>query len=137
MMFSGFPRSMRIMIRASLAGAWSLVCLSALVDLVFGGTSPLHYIASAVVASATALAAMGVVANRYRWEWVSAWFAAAGLTPYILSSWVQTVTVHPHYATSALLLTALGGFFVVRALMCAAHAAKLRSVYEQEVGGGE
>jgi hypothetical protein len=79
---------------------------------------------SAIFASA------GAAFNRYRFEWTSAWFAAAGFTPYISLYWSVVPDNVDGTLPVALLMMSLVTFFAFRGLSCGAHAAKLRAKHE-------
>lgn len=126
-MFSGLPPRQRALIRTTLSGAWLLVAAGGLSAVATEPAGiPQDFFGLAVVVTSF-FAAAGVIFNRYRWEWVSSWFAAASMTPYVLAAVADTFRHGPQNLSSVFLLTALAAFFVSRALMCAAHAAKLRA----------
>lgn len=139
-MFSHLPPKQRVYIRAALSSAWSMAALGGLSSLVWSSAGPLTALTvTGTVAGATltimaTLAALGVAWNRYRVEWVAAWFSATALAPYALVYWFTVLTGSPERASSGFLLTALLGFFISRAIMCAAHAARLRLLHEEGVG---
>jgi hypothetical protein len=91
-------------------------------------------IAAIALASMASIAALGVAANNYRLEWVASWFAATALAPYALVYWYTVFTENIERMSSAFLLTALLGFFVTRAIMCSAHAERLRLLHEGDTG---
>lgn len=135
-MYSGLPTRNRRQIQGVLGATWVLAAgVGASIWLpppnpleeILGPT--VTFIAGAVLVIAALCAAVGVLGRRYRWEWVSSWIAAAALVPYGLTAWYLTGWVDLLYSTSALLATAMVGFMATRALLCAAHAAKLREVH--------
>lgn len=81
------------------------------------------------VAIASLVAAYGIIVNEYRLEWVAAWVAAAAFVPYVVTVWSLTVLMNASWLTAAFITTTALAFFVSRALLCAAHAAKLRVVH--------
>lgn len=91
-------------------------------------------IAAIALASMASIAALGVAINSYRLEWVASWFAATALAPYALVYWYTVFTENFGRLSSAFLLTALVGFFVTRAIMCSAHAERLRLLHEGDTG---
>lgn len=133
-MYSSLPRRQRFLIRGALALAWSLVALSGVTTLMFGADAFLQDIFGLVVVATSVLAAVGVATNRYRWEWVSAWFAAGGIVPYIVAAIADAYQGGPEHLPMVFLLAALAAFFSSRALHCAAHAAKLRAQHETHEG---
>lgn len=89
-------------------------------------------IAAVALTSMASLAALATATNNYRLEWVASWFAATALAPYALVYWYTVFTENIERMSSAFLLTALVGFFVTRAIMCSAHAERLRLLHEGE-----
>lgn len=134
-MYSALPTRLKAGIRLSLVGAWMLVFASGIASALPGGSGPASALGSivsaasgAVVALASAASAVGVIADRYRIEWVAAWCAAAGVTPYLVASWMEVATGALD-ADQALYSSALLAFLILRAQFCAAHAAKLRAMH--------
>jgi len=135
-MFSGFPPHIRRMLKTSLSSAWllsagaGLSALSPAVDVrelgpiwtvLFGG----------MLAGTAIVAAVGILANRYRWEWAAAWGAAASVAPYVIVLWAATI-MDAGKSSQAFLATSLLAFFITRALFCAAHAARQRIAARME-----
>ena len=137
MMYSGLPTKQRRIVKTVLSAAWSFSAAAGVTTLLMP-TSPAlaslgsvwAYIFGAILFVSALVAAVGVATARYRWEWVAAWVASASIVPYTLTVWGLTISVAPDRMTAALLTTSLLSFFVLRALLCAAHAAKLREVHE-------
>jgi hypothetical protein len=118
-----------------LALAWFAVAAGGLSSVLFADREPVvDAFGIAGVVTAT-VAGLGVVFDRYRWEWVAAWFTAAAMTPYVFGAWGLVAERGPRVLSTAFLLTALVAFFALRALMCAAHAAKLRAIHEEQRRG--
>lgn len=137
MMYSGLPPRQRRIVKTVLAAAWGFSGLAGVTTLLLP-TSPAlsalgsfwSYMSGTALFISALVAAVGVATARYRWEWVAAWGAAAALGPYTLTLWGLVVSVASDRMTAALLTTSLVTFYVLRALLCAAHAAKLREVHE-------
>jgi hypothetical protein len=137
-MFSHLPPRQRTRIRVALSSAWGATALAGFSSLIttafqeFTLLAVTEGVAAIVLIVVATFAAFGVGFNRYRMEWVAAWFSAAALAPYVLVYWYTVFTVSPSRASSAFLLTALLGFYMSRAIMCAAHAERLRLLHEGE-----
>jgi hypothetical protein len=136
MMYSGLPARNRRQIQAVLGASWLLVA-GVGASIWLPPPNPLEeilgdvaaFISGLVLVVAACVAAGGVLARQYRWEWVSSWIAGAALVPYAITAWYLTWFVDGLYSTSAFLSTGMLGFMATRALLCAAHAAKLREVH--------
>lgn len=135
-MHSGLPRRHRIAIRITLAAAWGLSGCGGLSAILVSPTrivGELGYlgtlISGAVLFTVTFIAMAGVIWNRYQWEWVASWIAAAALAPYLVTSWALVVTDTWTRSTQAFLITSLVAFYISRAVLCSAHAAKLRELH--------
>lgn len=136
-MYSALPPNTRRLIKGVLAAAWLWAGGAGLSASIM---APGTYVAElgsvwtvvfGVSLSASAIiAAIGVVMARYRWEWIAAWAAAASIAPYLVTVWALTFTDTWTRSTQAFLVTSLLTFFVLRAILCAAHAAQLRKVHE-------
>lgn len=136
-MYSGLPARERRAVKAALIVGWvsatgagissalnpTSVTLTEMGPVVAG-------IMGAVLAFSAIIATYGVIRNLYRFEWVAGWMAAAGFVPYAVTIWSLTVTINISWLTAAFIATVSLAFFVSRALLCAAHAAKLRVVHE-------
>ncbi|QGJ95265.1 hypothetical protein QDA11_gp45 [Microbacterium phage Jayden] len=137
MMYSGLPARERRAVQASLVAGW-LSATGAGLSATFNPTSvtlaamgPVIAAIMGTILSVSALVALvGVVGSRYRLEWVAAWIAAAGFVPYSITIWSLTVTENASWVTAAFISTVSLAFYVSRALLCAAHAAKLRVMHE-------
>lgn len=136
-MYSGLPDPERRAVKASLIVGWLSATgagLSAALlptSVVLLGMGGVIAISMGVTLTLSALLAVyGVAANRYRFEWVAGWLSAACFVPYSITIWSLTVTAQLHWLTASFISTVALSFFVSRALLCAAHAAKLRIAHE-------
>lgn len=137
-MFTNIPTRQRRAIKVDLVASWLLAGAGGVAAVV---VSPLTIVAElgrlivygwgSIVAVSALIAVYGIVANRYRFEWVGAWMAALGIVPYVLTVWWLVFGGETTRLTQAFIVAALMGFFVHRALSCAAHAAKLRALHEE------
>ena len=125
------------MVKAVLASAWGLSAAAGISTMLMPTSPALSALgepwaigSGIALFISTLVAAVGVATARYRWEWVAAWLAAASLVPYTFTVWGLVIAVAPDRMTAALLTTSLVMFYVLRALLCAAHAAKLREVHK-------
>ncbi|WQY99835.1 hypothetical protein [Microbacterium phage MO526] len=135
-MYSGLPAGAKRVVQATLAGAWALSGLAGVSAVV---ASPVTIISElgligtiasgALLVLATGVAVVGVLASRYRLEWVASWGAAASLVPYLVTVWALTFTDTWTRSTQAFLVTSLVAFYFTRSALCAAHAAKLREAH--------
>jgi len=136
-MYSGLPPRERRAVQASLVAGW-LSATGAGVSAALNPTSVtlmsmgpfIAAIMGAMLGVSAVVAVVGVVAQRYRLEWVAAWTAAAGFVPYSITIWSLTITENVSWLTAAFISTVALAFYVSRAVLCAAHAAKLRIVHE-------
>lgn len=136
-MFSGLPPRERRAVQTALIAGW-VSATGAGISAALNPTSvtllEMGPVIAAIMGGVLALAALvaitGIVRQRYRLEWVAAWMAAAGFVPYSITIWSLTVTINVSWLTAAFISTIALAFFVSRAVMCAAHAAKLRTVHE-------
>lgn len=136
-MYSGLPPRERRAVKAALIAGW-LAATGAGISATVNPTSttltemgPLAAMIMGLLLSIAAVGALiGVISDRYRFEWVSAWIAAAGFVPYAITIWSLTVTININWLTASFIATVALSFFVSRAFLCAAHAAKLRVVHE-------
>lgn len=133
--YSATPLPQRALIRVTLTVIWVLILFGGVTSLFFNTPTAvsevgltLATISGSIITVAGALAAFGVAFNRYRYEWAAAWAAAAGMIPYIFSSWVD-VYINSLEADQALYSTAAWVFMVLRTQECSAHAAKLRALH--------
>jgi len=132
-MYTGFPRWARNSAKVALAGAWISLAgagLSAAINPSPAITSVLDWWRVVVAVGFIGFGifgALGATMERYRWEWVSAWGAAACLTPYAVISWATAVTTG--YFAGACLMTGLIFLLLFRALFCSGFAGKLRAEY--------
>lgn len=131
-----------VIVRATRAGAYLLFAASGLAVLVW---PPLSYSGAAtwltvawgiLLLGPGVAAAIGVLARRYVWEWVSAWWVAAGLAIYACLSWA-TVAESLGNAPRALILTGITLSVIARAGHMAAEdkRARLAVLARQEVTG--
>lgn len=137
------PRRNRRQVKTSVSTSWGFAVVAGLAvvanspvtvipELGLWGT----IISGGTLAAAGLLAAVGVISNRYRLEWLAAWVAAASLAPYLVVVWAVTL-LDPTRLNQAGLVAALVGFIITRAMLCAAHAEKLRVVHRVGSGGIE
>jgi hypothetical protein len=137
-MFSHLPPRQRTFVRVALSSAWGMSALAGASSLIvapgwtLGVLAVTTVIAGIALASMASLAALGVILNRYRMEWVAAWFSAAAFAPHVLAYWYSVFAVDLERLSPAFLMTALVGFYMSRAIMCAAHAERLRLLHEGE-----
>ena len=137
-MYTGLPKRQRILVVATLTATWLLVAAAGFSSAFLSprtvtaevGSVVLLVCGSAVMTSAL-IAALGVAINRYRWEWAASWLTAAGVVPYVITVWWLVFSESGSRLTQAFFVTALLTFLVHRALMCAAHAAKMREIVAQ------
>lgn len=133
-MYSSFPRRNRIAIRGTLTAAWLFAGAGGVTALAFppqtiaaeiGNTLILAW--GFILSIAAFVAALGALFGRYRLEWAAAWFAAAGMAPYVIAIWGLVFMSVPSRLTQALLATSLMLMFALRGVLCGAHASKLRA----------
>ncbi len=136
-MYSGLPPRERRAVQASLVAGW-LSATGAGLSAAFNPTSTtlvamgpvIALIMGAILSVSAVVALVGVVWGRYRLEWVASWTAAAGFVPYSITIWSLTITENASWFTAAFISTVSLAFYVSRAFLCAAHAAKLRLIHE-------
>lgn len=136
-MYSGLPSRERRAVQASLVAGW-LSATGAGLSAALNPTSMtlltmgpvIAVLMGSVLTVSAIIALVGVIGSRYRLEWVAAWMAAAGFVPYSITIWSLTVTENTSWLTAAFISTVSLAFYVSRAFLCAAHAAKLRIVHE-------
>lgn len=134
-MYSNLPKRQRRLIKLVLAASWLLAGAGGISAIV---VSPNTIVAElgrlvvygwgGVVAASSLVATAGVLFMRYRWEWWASWFVG--------TVWWLVAAGETTRLTQAFLVASLLGFFVLRALLCAAHAAKLRALHG-EVSSGD
>uniref|UniRef100_A0AAU7J7I5 Holin n=2 Tax=unclassified bacterial viruses TaxID=12333 RepID=A0AAU7J7I5_9VIRU len=135
-MYSGLPVRERRAVKSALIVGWlssvgagvSALTVPTSITLIEMGLFFSILMGVILVASASA-ATYGVASGRYRFEWVAAWIAAAGFVPFWVTLWSLTITLNPSWLTAAFVSTISMSFFVSRAFLCGAHAAKLRIVH--------
>lgn len=141
-MFTSLPRKYQAYVRIALASAWVFVALSGIgyslaspiiIASPIGDT--LGHVWGVVAFIAAIVAATGIAFNRYRLEWASAWFAASGLSVHTTILWWLVFTGDTLRLSQAAASSALVLFTITRALFCAAHASKLRTLHTGETGG--
>ncbi|QDH93284.1 hypothetical protein QC999_gp66 [Microbacterium phage Cressida] len=136
-MYSGLPTKERRRVQAALVFGW-VSATGAGISAAFNPTSvtllemgPVIAAIMGLTLSVSAVAAIvGILGRQYRIEWVAAWLAAAGFVPYSITIWSLTITLNLSWLTAAFISTVCLAFFVSRAMLCAAHAAKLRIAHE-------
>jgi hypothetical protein len=136
-MLSAYPLKNRVSVRFLLTGAWFFagcagLSAAALVNITFVRELGIFMtiLCGAALAGGALIAALGVAMNSYRWEWGASWLAAFGLSPYLIGIWLAVWFIDIGRISQALLVTSLVVFFLYRSAMCAAHAAKLRSLHQ-------
>lgn len=133
-MYSSLPPRYRWQIRTLLSVAWLLTAAGGACAILWTpatienelGTQ-LTYGWGGIAAVGSVVALFGVAMNRYRLEWVAAWFSAGGLWMYGMVVWWLVITGSQTRLTQGFFITALLVHVVSRAVFCAAHAAKLRT----------
>lgn len=78
------------------------------------------------------LMAAGVAGRRYRWEWLSAWWAAMGTGMYAVLSWSQVFTDGPGHGPRALFMCALTLILIRRAIQLGLIDMSARRIVELE-----
>lgn len=141
LMLSGMPRRNRIGIRISLTTAWMLVGAA---GIAMWFDTPMTIVrevgetvtdsAGLAMGAAAFVAALGTALDRYRLEWSAAWFAAMSIVPYVITVWWLVFSESGSRTTQAFFMSALLVFIVLRAQLCAAHAAKLRALHRETTG---
>ncbi len=140
MMYAGLPKRERRAVQIALALGWAFATASGLsaslnptsrvlLEMGPGIAVP----AGALLAISSVVGVLGVVTGRYRFEWVAGWLAAAAAVPYAATVWSLTITVNSSWVTAACNATVALVFYASRALLCAAHAAKLRQQHRASV----
>lgn len=130
------------MVRVTRAGAYLLFAAAGLAVLVWpprsysGAATWLTVAWGILLLGPGVTAAIGVLARRYVWEWVSAWWVASGLAIYACLSWA-TVAESPGNMPRALILTGLTLKLLARAGQMAAEdrRARLAVLARREVTG--
>lgn len=140
MMLSPYVRRHRIAVRSALTFSWIFAGLAGLSAATLTTVSltvvrelglVLTIVCGIAFAVGAGVATYGVAFDRYRFEWAGSWFAGFGISPYVVSLWAVIVsTGEVTRQTQALLVTSLLCFFLARALLCGAHAARLRALHE-------
>ncbi len=136
-MLSLYPLRNRVYVRLSLTTAWTLAsCAGVVASLLIGNVIRELGTAMTVVCGLSLLigsgvATYGVAFNRYRLEWAGAWFAAFGLSPYLVALWLAVFVVDFGRISQAFVISSLVTFFLYRAAMCSAHAARLRALHHE------
>jgi hypothetical protein len=138
-MLSQYPRAHRYFVRASLVGAWVFAAGAGFAATTFTAMSisivrelgvVLTILCGASLAMGAVWAALGVLFKHYRWEWGASWACCFGISPYVFSVWyVVLFQVEVTRTTQAFLVTSLFLFFLSRAALCGAHAARLRAMH--------
>ncbi|QGJ96996.1 hypothetical protein PBI_TEAMOCIL_45 [Microbacterium phage Teamocil] len=136
-MYSGLPPRERRAVKAALLAGWVSATGAGVSAWIYPTSIVLTAMGSLVatvmgiaLGASALLAVVGVSFNRYRFEWVAGWLSAAAFVPYSITIWSLTITSNPHWLTASFISTVALAFFVSRALLCAAHAAKLRVAHE-------
>lgn len=137
-MYNQMPPRHRKRYRIVLTLGWLFATMGGISTLVFEPIvlavveDNLRHLAGLGLAVTAASAAVGVIVNRYRIEWVSAWFAAALVAPLTGVYWWTAITSNSGRFPVTFMLTSLICFFVLRALACSAYAEVLRDLHRME-----
>lgn len=141
-MYSFLPQPQRFFVRFALAASWGLSALGGATTLVWAPETTSHEIGAflpviwgTLIFAASVAAAAGVSIDRYRIEWIAAWFAGSGFILYAGTLWWVALVETPTRLPQALFLTALLVHTLLRAVMCSAHAARLRAKVSIDTGG--
>lgn len=111
------------------AGAWVLISPPAS----YSGLSTALTIAwGALCLVPGILTAFGTLSRRYRWEWLSLWWAAMGVGMYAVLSWGQVFGDGPGHGPRALLVTALALLLIRRAIQLALIDRSARHIADLE-----
>ena len=139
-MFTGLSPHSRVRIRTTLAAGWLLTAGAGMVTLFVVPQfieenlgNPLRFFWSVALGVSGLVAALGVLTNRYRWEWAASWFSAASSVPYVVTLWVLVLSGTYGAVAGAFYGSALIAFMMSRAYLCAAHAEKLRAANTGQV----
>ena len=137
-MYSTLPPKQRRYVLITLSLYWLLVAAGGSTSIVFEPNriteSMGEYTTNAwgtVVLISGLAAVVGVTFRRYRIEWIAAWMAAAGISPYVLAIWWLVADGEPFRLTQGFMMTALLVSFLKRAMSCSAHAAKMRELHKE------
>ena len=137
-MYSTLPPKQRRYVLITLSLYWLLVAAGGSTSIVFEPNriteSMGEYTTNAwgtVVLISGLAAVVGVTFRRYRIEWIAAWMAAAGISPYVLAIWWLVADGEPFRLTQGFMMTALLVSFLKRATSCSAHAAKMRELHKE------
>lgn len=84
-----------------------------------------------------AVAALGCVLPRYRWEWIATWLLAAGAGLYAVAGWGQVADSGLGHATRAFAMTGVAILFVARALQLARDSESARLALEARGAVGD
>lgn len=140
-MLSLYDKRHRIAVRSALTASWGFAGLAGLSAATLTSVSltvvrelglVLTVVCGLALALGAGVATWGVATDRYRFEWGGAWFAGFGISPYVVSLWAVISATWPAEitrTTQGLLVTSLLCFFLTRALMCGAHASRLRALH--------
>lgn len=136
-MYGNLPRPQRAAIRSTLSAGWVLVAGAGLSAALVSPYTIIAEVGNVVLTCSGLLvllsalvAAAGVAFGRYHWEWWAAWFASAGITPYVGTVLWLVASGEVTRLTQAFSVSALLVFCITRALLCSAHAAKLREAHD-------
>jgi hypothetical protein len=136
-MYSRLPTRHRRAVKTSLTMSWLASAGAGLSAIILSPTTIISELGTwgtlasgFVLALGAMIASAGVAFARYRWEWVAAWVSATALAPYLVTVWALVIVDTATRSTQAYLVTSLLGFYISRAISCAAHAAKLRAEHQ-------
>lgn len=135
-MYALLPPFWRACLKINIALAWFIVAAGGVAAaaippnpfvLAWGEGAPV--VISAVLVVSCAASIYGVLADRYRFEWVASWFASGALGLYTLTVWWLIVIGVHERLTTAIFTSALLVCVLSRIVACSAHAARLRADY--------
>ena len=135
-MYSHLSPKSQVLIRISLASAWTFSTLGGLSAVVFltptndpGLLLEARAVAGVTLTVSALIATFGVLFNRYRFEWVASWFATAGFAPYIILYWSIVYKNIDGTLPVAFIMMSLVSFYIHRGFLCGAHAERLRHIH--------
>lgn len=140
-MFSSIPPGPRGRLQAVIVAAWGAFAVSGGMAIVFppgpetrGWASLPILMFGSMMLSAGVFAAVGVLADRYRWEWVAAWLGGLAYAPLAVLEIVEVIRSGSGQSwTLALALAFVVLLYpLTRAQWCSGHASKLREIQKDE-----
>lgn len=128
------PPRWRTVLRVIRATLYTLVAGAGIAATVLTPTTiagtigePLMYWWASLATVGALTALWGVIADRYRIEWVASWPATGGTLVYAATVWGLVAQGESTRSTQAFIVTALTVALAYRGVELAAHAAKLRA----------